>query len=133
MHCLPASLLYLPPAPPRQALSFRGGEPVFNHEGAADVVLADGWMFIHGGDSCDKGGPVGGSIRVVRTLCRLKRGEGYRPSISSDLWVIRPCPPSFHPKHPFSSSCSTGSTMGAGRSRASRRTCSRVRSEAVTR
>ena len=33
----------------------------------------NGWRFIHGGDTCDKGGVVGGSIRVVRTLCRLKR------------------------------------------------------------
>ena len=42
-------------------------------EGAADLVLADGWRLIHGGDTCDKGGVIGGSIRVVRTLCRLKR------------------------------------------------------------
>eukprot|EP00966_Prymnesium_polylepis_P267254 6173728-Prymnesium_polylepis.1 len=55
------------------ALAFAGGKPVFNDEGAADVVLSDGWRFIHGGDTCDKGGVVGGSIRVVRTLCRLKR------------------------------------------------------------
>jgi len=56
-----------------EALSFPSGAPVLDDEGAADLVLADGWRFIHGGDTCDKGGVVGGSIRVVRTLCRLKR------------------------------------------------------------
>eukprot|EP00966_Prymnesium_polylepis_P208631 4833669-Prymnesium_polylepis.1 len=49
-----------------KVLSFRTDEPEFDEEGAADVVLADGWRFIHGGDSCDKGGLVGGSIRVVQ-------------------------------------------------------------------
>eukprot|EP00966_Prymnesium_polylepis_P334389 7389761-Prymnesium_polylepis.3 len=47
--------------------------PVLDDEGAADVALVDGWRLIHGGDTCDKGGVMGGSIRVVRTLCRLKR------------------------------------------------------------
>ena len=28
---------------------------------------------VHGGDSCDKGGKVGGSVRVTRTLVSLKR------------------------------------------------------------
>ena len=55
------------------ALSFPTGKPEFNAEGACDLELADGWRFIHGGDTCDKGGVVGGSIRVVRTLIRLKR------------------------------------------------------------
>eukprot|EP00966_Prymnesium_polylepis_P094575 2189241-Prymnesium_polylepis.4 len=60
-----------------EALSFQtgklDGKPVLDDKGAADVTLADGWMFVHGGDTVDKGGLVGGSIRVVRTLCRLKR------------------------------------------------------------
>eukprot|EP00966_Prymnesium_polylepis_P242010 5597000-Prymnesium_polylepis.1 len=55
------------------ALSFVTGEPVFDDEGAANVSLADGWMFVSGGDTCDKGNSVGGSVRAVRTLCRLKR------------------------------------------------------------
>eukprot|EP00966_Prymnesium_polylepis_P078890 1828559-Prymnesium_polylepis.1 len=33
-----------------EALSFPSGAPVLNDEGAADLVLADGWRFIHGGD-----------------------------------------------------------------------------------
>ena len=55
------------------ALSFPTGKPEFSADGACDLELADGWRFIHGGDTCDKGGVVGGSIRVVRTLVRLKR------------------------------------------------------------
>jgi hypothetical protein len=42
-------------------------------DGAADLVLRDGWRFVFGGDAVDKGGEVGGSIRVARTLVRLKR------------------------------------------------------------
>ena len=55
-----------------EALSFPSGHPEFAKDGAADLVLAEGWRFIHGGDTCDKGGVVGGSIRVVNTLCKLK-------------------------------------------------------------
>jgi len=61
------------------ALSFPGdGQPRFSFDGAADVVLEDGWCFIHGGDTCDKGGAVGGSVRVVRTLVKLKRKYPHR-------------------------------------------------------
>lgn len=42
-------------------------------DGSLDLALADGWHFVYGGDSVDKGGAVGGSMRVVRTLLRLKR------------------------------------------------------------
>jgi hypothetical protein len=41
-------------------------------DGSADLRLAKGWQVVFGGDSCDKGGVVGGSVRVVRTLVRLK-------------------------------------------------------------
>ncbi|KAL1526378.1 hypothetical protein AB1Y20_015091 [Prymnesium parvum] len=44
-----------------------------NEKGAADIVLADDWHLVFGGDVCDKGGPVGGTIRVVQSLIRLKR------------------------------------------------------------
>ena len=40
---------------------------------AAQVDLQDGWQLVVGGDCCDKGGAVGGSIRVVSTLVELKR------------------------------------------------------------
>jgi len=56
-----------------EGLSFVGGRPRFHEDGAADVKLRTGWSFVHGGDSCDKGGPVGGSVRVVRTLVALKK------------------------------------------------------------
>lgn len=39
----------------------------------ARVDLADGWRLIFGGDACDKGGAVGGSIRVLKSLLLLKR------------------------------------------------------------
>lgn len=42
-------------------------------DGALDVELLDGWQFVFGGDSVDKGGAIGGSVRVVRTLLRMKR------------------------------------------------------------
>ena len=41
-------------------------------DGSADIELAAGWRFVHGGDACDKGGAVGGTVRVVKTLTRLK-------------------------------------------------------------
>ena len=41
-------------------------------DGTADITMHDGWHFVFGGDSVDKGGEVGGSIRVVRSLLRLK-------------------------------------------------------------
>jgi hypothetical protein len=37
------------------------------------LALASGWHFVFGGDSCDKGGAVGGSVRIVRALNQLKR------------------------------------------------------------
>ena len=42
-------------------------------DGSLDLRLAEGWHFIHGGDCVDKGGAIGGSVRVVRTLVALKR------------------------------------------------------------
>lgn len=50
-------------------------------DGAADLVLRDGWRFVFGGDAVDKGGEVGGSIRVARTLVRLKRRYPDRVTI----------------------------------------------------
>lgn len=43
------------------------------NDGSVELSLADGWTFVFGGDATDKGGLVGGSLRVVRTLVRLKR------------------------------------------------------------
>jgi len=42
-------------------------------DGTADIELKDGWDLVFGGDVCDKGGEIGGTIRVIRTLVRLKR------------------------------------------------------------
>ena len=39
----------------------------------ARINLADGWRFIFGGDACDKGGFIGGSVRVTRSLLLLKQ------------------------------------------------------------
>lgn len=50
-------------------------------DGAADLVLRDGWRFVFGGDAVDKGGEVGGSIRVARTLVHLKRRYADRVTI----------------------------------------------------
>jgi len=44
-----------------------------NEDGSMRLQLNDGWRIVFGGDSCDKGGVVGGSVRVVRTLVRLKK------------------------------------------------------------
>ena len=41
-------------------------------DGSLDVCLAPGWQLVYGGDTVDKGGAVGGSVRVVRTLVRLR-------------------------------------------------------------
>ena len=53
-----------------KALTFVGLD---QEDGSAELVLEDGWHFIFGGDAVDKGGSCGGSIRVVRTLVRLKK------------------------------------------------------------
>ena len=39
-------------------------------DGTAEIRLNDGWNLVFGGDVCDKGGEIGGTIRVVRTLVR---------------------------------------------------------------
>jgi hypothetical protein len=44
-----------------------------HEDGSADIKLQPGWHFVFGGDSVDKGGKVGGSIRVATTLVRLKK------------------------------------------------------------
>ena len=41
-------------------------------DGSADIQLEDSYQFVHGGDVCDKGGEVGGTIRVTLSLLRLK-------------------------------------------------------------
>lgn len=48
-----------------------------HEDGSADVKLQPGWHFVFGGDSVDKGGKVGGSIRVATTLVRLKKKYPY--------------------------------------------------------
>lgn len=42
-------------------------------DGSLELELLEGWHFVFGGDSVDKGGAVGGSVRVVRTLVALKK------------------------------------------------------------
>ena len=42
-------------------------------DGVPDLALEPGWHFVFGGDSCDKGGAVGGTVRIVRGLVKLKR------------------------------------------------------------
>mmetsp|Transcript_38706 Transcript_38706/g.64204 ORF Transcript_38706/g.64204 Transcript_38706/m.64204 type:complete len:670 (-) Transcript_38706:447-2456(-) len=61
-------------------------------DGTADIVLRDGWAFVFGGDVVDKGGFVGGSIRTVRSLVRLKRKYPERVTLilgNRDLNKIR--------------------------------------------
>ena len=50
-------------------------------DGSADLALADGWQLVFGGDSVDKGGETGGSVRVVKTLVRTKRKYGGRVTL----------------------------------------------------
>ena len=50
-------------------LHLRGVAP----DGSAMVDMDEGWQLVFGGDAVDKGGPVGGSVRVVRSLLRLRR------------------------------------------------------------
>lgn len=50
-------------------------------DGSLDVCLAPGWQLVYGGDTVDKGGAVGGSVRVVRTLVRLKERYGSRVTL----------------------------------------------------
>lgn len=42
-------------------------------DGSLDIQLKEGWRFIFGGDAVDKGHTEGGSIRVVKSLVRLKQ------------------------------------------------------------
>ena len=62
------------------ALSFAAG-PTWAADGTVDLVLTDGWRFVFGGDVCDKGGAVGGTVRVVRSLLALKRKYPSRVTI----------------------------------------------------
>ena len=55
-----------------EALLFDNDHPTFAADGACELSLAPGWHFVHGGDAVDKGNAVGGSVRVVATLLRLK-------------------------------------------------------------
>ena len=60
---------------------------------AAQVDLQDGWQLVVGGDCCDKGGAVGGSIRVVSTLVELKRRYPTRVTlILGNRDGAAPCP-----------------------------------------
>jgi len=59
------------------ALSLRG----ILTDGSADVEIQDGWQLVFGGDAVDKGGKVGGSVRFVVTMLRLKRKYGDRVTI----------------------------------------------------
>lgn len=47
----------------------------------ARIDLVDGWRLIFGGDACDKGRAVGGSVRVCRSLLLLKRRYPARVTI----------------------------------------------------
>ena len=40
---------------------------------AADIEIAPDWNFTYGGDVCDKGGAIGGTMRVVKSLVKLKK------------------------------------------------------------
>jgi len=50
-------------------------------DGTADIVLRDGWRLVIGGDMCDKGASVGGSVRIVRSCVALKRRYPARVTI----------------------------------------------------
>ena len=50
-------------------------------DGSLDLTLTPGWQLVFGGDSVDKGGAVGGSVRVVRSLVRLKERYGSRVTL----------------------------------------------------
>ena len=56
-----------------EAVSFAGGEPTWDRDGVVKLELADGWHLVHGGDCADKGGPIGGTVRVARSLVDLKK------------------------------------------------------------
>lgn len=60
-----------------EGLHLKGVRP----DGAADIELKEGWRLVHGGDAVDKGGEVGGSVRVVRSLVRLKHKYGERVTL----------------------------------------------------
>jgi hypothetical protein len=64
-----------------EGLSFTGGQPRYHDDGACELTLHEGWCFVHGGDSCDKGGAVGGTVRVnkMRWSAQLavERGSYY--------------------------------------------------------
>ena len=63
-----------------EVLSFPNGEEL-DASYAADIELADGWHFVFGGDVCDKGNAIGGSVRVARTLVRLKKRYADRVTL----------------------------------------------------
>ena len=63
-----------------EALSFVAG-PSFDHRGVCQLNLAEGWRFVFGGDVCDKGGVVGGTVRVTRTLLALKQTHPSRVTL----------------------------------------------------
>ena len=50
-------------------------------DGSAELSLSDGWRLVFGGDVCDKGGAVGGTMRVATSLIRLKEKYGRRVTI----------------------------------------------------
>lgn len=50
-------------------------------DGAVDLALEPGWHLVFGGDSVDRGGLVGGSVRVVRSLLLLKRRHTSRVTL----------------------------------------------------
>ena len=52
-----------------------------DESGAAQITLNDGWQLVVGGDLCDKGAFVGGTVRVVRSIVALKKKYPDRVTI----------------------------------------------------
>ena len=51
-------------------------------DGSANIELKDGWRLVFGGDVVDKGGVVGGSIRVTTSLVVLKERYSERVTVT---------------------------------------------------
>ena len=50
-------------------------------DGSANIELKDGWRLVYGGDVVDKGGLVGGSVRVTTSLVVLKERYSERVTL----------------------------------------------------
>jgi hypothetical protein len=71
-----------------EALSFVGGQAHYGSDGAAELILHDGWRLVHGGDSCDKGGVVGGEPQPCGARTSMLRADS---SLAADAHTTLCC------------------------------------------